>query len=293
MMNKISLFLMSYKGLFVLQNLLLEFDSSIIDKIISARDSNVKNDYFKEIRDLSISNNIQFYEQNEKYKLNTQYILAISWRWLIKTNKQLIIFHDSILPQYRGFSPLVNSLINNEKYIGVTAIFAEEEYDRGAIIEQRKICIKYPIKIVKAIETLAPIYFDIFKSIVYKINNGQKLITTCQEEKEASYSLWRDDEDYLINWKESASYIRRFIDSVGYPYLGACSFIGDIKYRIIEAQEIDDVKIENRIPGKIIFIKNGNPVVVCGVGLLMIKNIIKDENGESILPIKKLRCRFH
>ena len=43
----------------------------------------------------------------------------------------MIIFHDSLLPKYRGFAPLVNSLINQEKEIGVTAIKASQNYDEG------------------------------------------------------------------------------------------------------------------------------------------------------------------
>ena len=49
------------------------------------------------------------------------------------------------MPKYRGFAPLVNSLVNGEKIIGVTALFASEEYDNGDIIMQSSVDITYPI----------------------------------------------------------------------------------------------------------------------------------------------------
>ena len=32
----------------------------------------------------------------------------------VKDERNLIVFHDSLLPNYRGFAPLVNCLVNNE-----------------------------------------------------------------------------------------------------------------------------------------------------------------------------------
>ena len=45
---------------------------------------------------------------------------------MIKNSENLIVFHDSLLPKYRGFAPLVSQLINGEEYLGVTAIFTND-----------------------------------------------------------------------------------------------------------------------------------------------------------------------
>jgi len=292
MNNRITLYLMSYKGYYVLQKILSEFDHLVVDKIISSRDNKVEKDFYVEIRDLSVSFGIQFFDKNDLFVIDTEYIVAISWRWLIKTEKQLIVLHDSLLPRYRGFSPLVNCLINEEKTIGVTAIIANNEYDTGDIIDQRELGIKYPIKIFEAIEILTPLYFEIIRDIISKIIISKPLIGKKQEESLCSYSLWRDEDDYKIDWREKATYIRRFIDSVGFPFLGASSYMGNKKVRIAEAEEFNDVKIENRIPGKVIFIKNGNPVVVCGNGLLLLTKVNEETSGKSALPLNKIRIHF-
>ena len=120
----------------------------------------------------------------------------------------------------------------------------------------------------------------------------RKLSTTPQNEVEATYSLWRDEEDYQINWFSNSDSINRFIDAVGYPYFGAFSYVQGTKVRILDAEVYTDLTIENRTPGKVIFIRNTHPVVVCGERLLILKNVIYDKSGESFLPLKRLRVRF-
>lgn len=292
MNNKITLFLMSYKGYYVLENILSEFDPSIIDKVISSEDKNVENDYYEEIKNLAESAGINFYNKYDLFEIRTTNIIAISWRWLLSLDNRVIILHDSILPRYRGFSPLVAYLINKEKSIGVTAIFASSEYDTGDIIEQKELEIKYPIKIFDAIRLITPLYFEIVKSIIIKIINNISLVAVKQDDLKASYCLWRNEIDYKINWEEDSGQIRRFIDAVGFPFKGASCFLDNKKVRIIEAEEYGEKIIENRTAGKVIFLKNGDPVIVCGKGLLLVTKIVDDSTGDSLLPLKKIRTRF-
>jgi methionyl-tRNA formyltransferase len=54
---------------------------------------------------------------------------------------------------------------------------------------------------------------------------------------------------------------------------------------------MNDVNIENRTPGKVIFLENNLPVVVCGKGLLKIDRAIYDD-GEDALPFSTFRILF-
>ena len=47
--------------------------------------------------------------------------------------------HDSLLPAYAGFSPLIWALINGEKEVGVTAHMMDAELDAGDIVLQRSV----------------------------------------------------------------------------------------------------------------------------------------------------------
>ncbi len=292
-MKEFSLCVMSRKGLFVIADLIKQGYAKQIDKVVIAHDNNMTNDYYKEMLDACNKAGIEVHDRNEKITIDSPYCITIAWRWLIplQENTRLIVFHDSLLPKYRGFAPLVNMLINKEPYIGVTALTASEEYDKGDIISQRRVPVSYPIKITDAIDLVTPLYSDIVCDVFQKIINHKSLYSTPQNEEDSSYSLWRDEEDYHINWNQPSEDILQFIYSVGFPFKGAFSKVGDSVVRIIDAELLPDVKIENRHPGKVIFMQKGMPVVVCGKGLIKITSAFYEE-GQTILPMRKFRVRF-
>ncbi|MFD8958610.1 methionyl-tRNA formyltransferase, partial [Streptomyces anulatus] len=49
--------------------------------------------------------------------------------------------HDSLLPKYAGFSPLIWALINGESEVGVTAHLMDDELDAGDIVRQEAIAV--------------------------------------------------------------------------------------------------------------------------------------------------------
>ena len=290
--KSVTLFIMTQKGYEVLKAIAEDFRDNI-NAVISSRDLSIQKDYYEEIKEFCIRHGILFYDRADAYVINSQYAIAVSWRWLInKPPTQLIVLHDSLLPKYRGFNPLVSALINGEKKVGVTALLASERYDRGDIISQFAIELSYPIKIQDAIELMISSYKEMALRIIQKIANGETMQTVKQNEKEASYSLWRDEEDYKIDWSQSSEYIKRFIDAVGFPYKGAATTVSNKIARILDAEVVKDVKIENRTPGKVIFVEGFKPVVVCGTGLLKINEIVDDQTKKSLLPMSRFRIRF-
>lgn len=289
---RVKLFLMGYKGFFVLENLVEAGRSHAIAAVVAARDSAVEKDYFEEIRELATRNKIPFFTRTEQHQqIAGVFSIAISWRWIIKDDN-LIVLHDSLLPRYRGFAPVVSCLVNGEKEIGATALFASEEYDRGDIIFQSAVPVEYPIKIQEAIEKLSMVYWQLVDQLVSTLVANEPLPRKQQDETLASYSLWRDDQDYRIDWSKPAQEIKRFIDAVGFPYKGAAATVNGDPVRIKDAIALEDVKIENRTAGKIIFMNEGCPVIVCGSGLLRITDMCM-EDGKPALPLTKFRSRFY
>lgn len=290
----VTLYLMTQKGFAVLQEIVGHDLHALVAEVIIGKDKNVSHDFSDEIEELCKQNDIVYHYRKSALVISSTYAIAISWRWLIPTDTiNLIVLHDSLLPKYRGFAPLVNQLINREHYIGVTALFASENYDEGDIIAQKKVPVTYPIKIQSAIETIAPLYGSIVCELLEKMNSTQLITATKQDNNEATYSLWRDEKDYWIDWKKSADYIQRLVDAVGFPYKGAHSWMDEQKIIIEKANSIEDVRIENRDVGKVIFLRDKKPVVVCGTGLLQIEEAHYLENKESIFPLKKFRIRYY
>ncbi len=294
-MNKVTLFLMTRKGYEVLDEILSAFNSDIIDFIVVSEDDGVAQDYVEKIKSLAVKYKVRTVTRNDDYEVISKYAIAISWRWLISSKNsetRLIVLHDSLLPKYRGFAPLVNQLIQQEPHIGVTAFFANKDFDKGDIIEQQQTNITYPIKINEAIKKITPLYRSLTASIVQNIKGNRELKSVPQNDLDATYSLWRDEKDYEIQWGLSAIEIKRFVDAVGFPYLGASTKIKDRSLRIFNVEVEKDLNIVNRDVGKTLFLKEGYPVVVCGVGLLKITEAIYEDDNTSIFPIKKFRLRF-
>ncbi len=291
-MRNLTVFAMTEKGYAVVK-LLLSHCPGLVAAVVASRDKNIVEDHFEEIAELCRSNNVNFHNRTDGHAIRTDYALAVAWRWLIDAGSaRLIILHDSLLPRYRGFNPLVTALINGDKDIGVTALFATKEYDRGDIIAQSSSRIAYPIRIREAIKIIIGNYEALATNIGESLNRGIEPTAHPQDETAVSYSLWRDEEDYFVDWSHSASDIKRFLDAVGYPYKGAATTLEGRVVRIRDAEVLADVRIANRTAGKVVFFEDAKPVVVCGQGLLKITELVDDETGASLLPLSRLRVRF-
>jgi methionyl-tRNA formyltransferase len=264
---------------------------------VIGQDDGVDDDHSSRLADFCDQHGIAYslrkdiaYEKND-YDL----FLAVGWRWIIRDipHEKLIVFHDSLLPRYRGFAPLVNALINKERITGVTALLGAEEYDRGNILLQMSLDINYPTTIEREIHRISIVYASLAVELFTKLNNGAINRTGyLQDEKEATYSLWRDEEDYRIDWNDDANYIEHFISCVSRPYRGASAVLNGATVRIVKARAKTDIKIENRSPGKVVFVEANLPVVVCGSGLLVLMEV-RNEHGESMLPLKYFRSKFY
>lgn len=287
-----TLFLMGKKGFHVLRLAARDY-ADLVNEVVVARDPNVLEDFYEDIVALCAEKGLRCVDRSKAGTVKTQYAVAISWRWLIDLSaERLIVFHDSLLPRYRGFNPLVSCLVNGETTIGVTALFGANDYDQGNIIAQAASNIRYPIKIADAIDTIVADYQTLARRVFEAISQGQSLTGQPQDESKASFSLWRDDEDYRVDWGKNANEIARFIDAVGYPYKGALSLVDGMPARIREVEPLPDVKIENRTPGKVIRMDNCFPIVVCGTGILKVLDLYDDLKGESMLPLTRFRTRF-
>jgi methionyl-tRNA formyltransferase len=284
---------MTAKGVAVLSKIIYEFGADSIAFVVTAEDRKTDYDGFNDIKRISTDANISVYSRDElPSNVDSIVALAVSWRWLITENfSSTIIFHDSLLPKYRGFAPLVSALIKGEDRIGVTALLAREEYDSGPILTQEITELSYPVTIRQAIEKIIPCYEDLAVKVVNMVMAGN-FQSVQQDESEATYSLWLDESDYQIDWNLDANQIRRFIDATGYPYKGAFTYISGSKVRVFTAEEEKDVEIENRIPGKVIFCQNGEPIIVCGSGLLKLKHAVFEDTQVDVLPLHKFRTRF-
>ena len=290
------LFLLGEKGNAVLQYFVENNLQNVIDTVVIGSDVGTTQDYFREISELCELSEVNFKSRdqwsNSAHSVQDLIGVAAGWRWLIKEQfKHLVIIHDSLLPKYRGFNPLVTALINGDSIIGATALLGEKEFDRGPILCQAKTEISYPIRINDAIKQMSILYQELAGQIFTLFSSTTSPTGVAQDETLASYSLWRDEDDYLIDWSKDSAYLLRFINALGTPYRGAKTFMNGSEISITSAEIIEDLNISNRNPGKVLFLNDGFPTITCGSGLLRILEAY-DSAGNSVIPLKQFRTRF-
>lgn len=293
---KFIFFLLGQKGYQVLASVLGSYGAHI-QAVIVGHDQAIQDDFSALIIAKCNDYGIRWIEREDSQGVLADfhgYKFAIGWRWLIEDTNNLIVFHDSLLPKYRGFAPLVNALIQGESRLGASALFATTHYDTGDIIDQKSFEANYPLKIMDAITKVGLLYVEMAHNIMDCLLQEGILPRKKQDESLATYSLWRNARDYFINWYWNADKIARFVDAVGFPYQGAKSYANGQVVTIHHVSPIPDVTIQDRenAVGKILFIEDGLPVIVCHTGLLKIIQLT-DKYGNNLLPVKIFRTIFH
>lgn len=217
-------------------------------------------------------------------------VFAIGWQYLIDgLDDKLIVLHDSLLPRFRGFSPTVAALLSGERSLGVTAFKPVEKMDAGSIYAQAKADIEYPLKIKDAFSILAGCYAAAVREVVGMASKGA-LKPVPQDESKATYSIWLDESDYFIDWNWPSAKIKRFVDAVGWPYTGAKTVYNGKEITIDDVEVADDLCFVSRHIGKALSMKDNQPEIICGEGMVRIISA-RNPDGSAVV-FDRLRARF-
>lgn len=278
-----ALFIAGPKGLNLLRRL---GDDVRLDLVSSYRSKGTLCNSYEEIVRLSAERGVAFCDKSElsagRYS-HSSLVICSGWQYLIgDIDSRLVVLHDSLLPRYRGFAPTVSALIAGDEKIGVTAFKPLRGVDTGDIIDREEIEVAYPITIRQAYEQLGHAYAALVGRLLRMVD-ADGLKASPQIEKDATYSLWRNEDDYEIDWTRPADEIRRFVDALGWPYLGARSWYRGSEIRVAQAEQIEDLAFVNRQPGKIWAIgpSRSTADIVCGSGLLRILDA-RTAEGEPV-----------
>lgn len=275
----VGLYVMNEKGLAVTRSALSFLDRGLeISHITTAPARGMEDDSDKEISRLGKEAGIPVFSRAHPPDYKGTLSIAAGWRWMLGINN-LVVLHDSLLPRYRGHSPLITALLNGEPEVGVTAFMARDEPDTGPIITQRSMPVAYPTRMREVLNRIVHLYGEITDQMFDALVDGAMLTYAEQDHTKATYSLWRTELDYRIDWSWDAHRIKRLIDAASDPYPGAWTTIAEHPedhwtgriVRILDARIIDDKRIEDRRPGKV-FNASGLPpfAVVCGTGMIEI-----------------------
>ena len=200
------------------------------------------------------------------------YLFLINKDIINHSGKLTFNIHGSLLPKYRGRTPHVWAIINNEKETGITAHKIDEGCDTGDIIEQIIIPIDISDTGNDILKYYKKHYFKLLVDVVSKCENNT-LQFKKQNEKFATYFGQRTPSDGKIEWGWQKERIKNWVRAQSNPYPGAFTFFENNKI-IIDEVKFSEIGYYNEID---------NGVVLANEPYI----IVKTPNGP--LELTKLR----
>lgn len=172
--------------------------------------------------------------------LSVNYLFLIE-RLLFSKAKLAVNVHGSLLPKYRGRTPHVWAIINNESKTGVTAHLIDDGCDTGDIVKQKEVIIDDADTGADILEKFNKLYVPLVDEILSDFERG-RIKPLPQNNKNATFFGKRTPHDGRINWGWQKERIRNWVRAQAYPYPGAFTFYEGLDEKVI----IDEVVFSDR-----------------------------------------------
>ena len=192
--------------------------------------------------------------------------------------------HASILPHYRGASPIQQSLLNNDTQSGVTAMWMDEGLDTGAIIKISTVEIAWDEMVESLYERLTKAACELTLDIVY---NWDRTSCIPQNESEATHCTKISKSDGLIAFDNAGEIFNRYRAFTPWPGIYLESGLKLKEMQLIENQSHGSA-------GEILAVEEESIIVQCKKGSLRLIKVQapskQETSATSYLNGKRLGC---
>ena len=189
--------------------------------------------------------------------------------------------HFSLLPKYRGASPVQQALIDGCTKTGVTAFYIEKGLDTGNILLQKELNIDIKDTSETLFEKLNAVGIEVMNNALALLDSGNCLAK--KQEGEPSFCSVFTKGDGKIDWNKSADEIYNLHRGL-YLWPKIFCIIGDGRMtgkmlKILECSVIKD--LSNKKPGTILEIRKGLGFIVkCGKDALFITKVQPESKAQ-------------
>jgi len=260
-------------GLRVLQEMYSLSPETLIG-ILTIDDNNDTRTVLNEFKKISNKNGIELHiaknkKQSEKIieALKPDLCLVVGWYWLIGDTvldavpHGFIGIHNSLLPKFRGGSPLIWAIIIGEREVGCSFFSFTSGMDDGPIWAQGSILVDehdYIADVLrkfedKTIEVLEDKYMKILSGDIRPVEQKHELKTYCAQ---------RFPNDGNIDWRKPAQEVYNFIRAQSDPYPGTFTYFYGQTLKIWQAKVFD--KTYYGTAGQVARITSDSVYVICG-----------------------------
>ncbi|MCT7594456.1 methionyl-tRNA formyltransferase [Aliarcobacter butzleri] len=174
-----------------------------------------------------------------------------------------INLHASLLPKYRGASPIQESLLNDDNFTGVTSMFMEEGLDSGDVLALQYLKITPTMEVSEAFSKLSLIAADL---TITTLDNFDRLNPIKQNESEVSFCKKIKKENGLVDFSDAKNL---FLKYKAYSFWPGIFLESELKLKDIELLE----ETSQNEAGKILDICKDYIIVGCKKGSLKIKTL--------------------
>lgn len=211
------------------------------------------------VKELAKSRNLKIIQPKNKKELKSEldkleqadFFVVIAFGMILSENILnipkfgSINVHASLLPKYRGASPIQESLINGDEETGISIMKIDKELDHGDIFLIRRLSIDAEDNFETLSSKLSELAASILPHVISDIADGN-LKTISQNHEKASYCHKINKEDGKIDFHVSAQEIKNMIRAYT-PWPRVYTTLKNKKLKII-ASDVENE--ENLSPGE-------------------------------------------
>ncbi|MBI5152623.1 methionyl-tRNA formyltransferase [Candidatus Peregrinibacteria bacterium] len=221
-------------------------------------------------------------------KMSLDFIVAVSYGQIIPRNIldipriTAINIHGSLLPRYRGASPIQTALLNGDKETGITIMEMNEKMDEGDVYLIKRVPIEDSDDFSSLMKKLSMLAGEIIPHALKDITDGN-LKKIKQDDSRATYCAKIEKNMAKLDCKKlTAAEVHNHIRA--FAFWPNCSVLWNKKLIIIHKAKTAPNK-EKTPSGSIIFPDKNTMAIACSSGLL-IPEIVQLE-GKKPIPIKE------
>lgn len=172
------------------------------------------------VKTLALQNNIDVYQPSrlrdedvvkELLKIECDYIVVAAYGQILPKavldHAPCINLHASILPQYRGASPIQQSLLNNDDVTGVTAMLMDVGLDTGDILKIEKFKIPKDMIVGELFDALTNIASELTIDV---LQNFENYIPIKQDDSKATHCTKITKANGLVEFEDARELYNKY-----------------------------------------------------------------------------------
>lgn len=195
--------------------------------------------------------------------------------------------HGSLLPRWRGVSPVQYSILHGDTWSGVTIMRMDAGVDTGPILGVRPVAIGPEDTAGELLDRLAGQGADLLLEVLRALPTGQ-VVPEIQHEEGAVYAPKLTRALSALRWDRDVVTVHNQVRALQ-PWPGCATYLGEQLLKVTAAQPLS-LNTAPREPGTVLSVGPQGVVVACGTGALLLTGL--QVPGKRPLPVDEFLRGF-